>query len=135
MSMDSGRPRTPKFFKRFEICFGRLFLAIGAGTLLMAAVLFLVLRDEPGMGSRIWAFLISPLTLGVILLAVGASYLRRVRYAFDDLHGTPREGQSSCLSEGEVQSYQIGEQVFIRYDPEQPSESIWLGREELTEQY
>jgi hypothetical protein len=173
MSMDPGCPRTPKFFKRFEIFFGRLFLAIGAAALLMAAVLFLVLRDEPGMGSRIWAFLISPLTLGVIFLAVGASYLRRglrqarkeerplqvgttteatvtsieptntrvnrhplwrVRYAFDDLHGTPREGQSSNLSEAEAQSYQIGEQIFIRYDPEQPSESIWLGRVELMEQ-
>jgi Protein of unknown function (DUF3592) len=173
MSMDPGRPRTPKFFKRFEIFFGRLFLAIGGGILLIAPIVFPVLRDEPGMGSRIWAFLISPLTLGVILLAVGACYLRRglrqarkeerllqvgttteatitsieqtstrvnrhplwrAHYAFDDLHGTPREGQSSYLSEAEAQSYQIGEQVCIRYDPEQPSESIWLGRDELTEQ-
>ena len=77
MDMEQGPPRTPKFFRRFEVWFGRLFLGIGGAALLMAAILYLVLRDEPGLGSRIWAFLISPLTVGVIFLAIGASYLRR----------------------------------------------------------
>ena len=27
--------------------------------------------------------------------------------------------------------FKFGERVFVRYDPERPSESIWLGREQL----
>jgi hypothetical protein len=167
--MEQGQPRTPRFFRRFELFFGRLFLAIGGAALLMAAILFLMLRDDPGMGSRIWAFLLSPLTLGVIFVAVGASYLRRglrrarkeerlrqhgttteatvtaievtntrvnrhplwrVRYVYEDLHGASHAGDDSYLSADEAQSYRVGEQALIRYDPALPSESIWLGREE-----
>ena len=47
--------------------------------LLMAAILYLVLGSDPGMGSRIWAFLLAPLTIGIIFSAVGVSYLRRGR--------------------------------------------------------
>lgn len=172
MSRDRDHPRTPRHVRRFELFFGRLFLAIGVGSLLMAAVLFLTLRADPGMGHRIWAFLISPLTIGVIFVAVGQSYLRRglrqarreerllqhgttteatvtrieetatrhnrralwrIGYAFEDLHGTPRAGESGYLSAEEAQSYQVGERAFIRYDPDQPSESIWLGHEELAD--
>jgi hypothetical protein len=169
MSMDREYPRTSKFVKRFEVWFGGIFLAIGLGAPLVATVLFLVLGDDPGMGSRIWAFLLSPLTIGTIFTALGATYLRRglrqarkeerlllhgttteatvtsieetntrvnrrplwrVSYVYDDLHGTPQEGQSGYLSGEDAQSYRIGEQVFVRYDPAEPSASIWLGRED-----
>ena len=171
--MSQEHPRTPRHVRRFELFFGRLFLAIGFGTLLVAAVLFLTLRADPGMGHRIWAFLISPLTVGVIFLVVGLTYLRRglrqarreerllrhgttteatvtrieetatrhhrrslwrISYAFEGLHGTPHAGESGYLSAEEAQSYHVGERAFIRYDPERPTESIWLGREELTDQ-
>jgi len=167
--MEQRQPRTPRFFRRFELWFGRLFLVLGGGSLLVAAILYLVLRDEPGMGSRIWAFLLSPITIGVIFSAVGASYLRRglaqarkeerllqhgttteatvagieltgtrvnrhplwrVRYVYEDLHGASHAGDSSHLSAEEAQSYHVGERALIRYDPERPAESIWLGREE-----
>lgn len=169
MSMGHGQPRTSRFVRRFEVWFGGIFLAIGGVSLLMAAILYVVLGSDPGMGSRIWAFLLSPLTLGVIFSAVGATYLRRglrlarkeerllqhgttteaivtaieltnsrvnrrplwrVRYTYEDLHGTSHDGDSSYLSAEEAQSYRVGEQAFIRYDPERPAESIWLGREE-----
>jgi hypothetical protein len=167
--MEQGPPRTPRFFRRFEVWFGRLFLGIGGAALLAAAILYLVLRDDPGLGSRIWAFLLSPLTIGVIFSAIGASYLRRglkrarteaqllqhgttteatvttievtgtrvnrhslwrVRYAYEDLHGTSHEGEDGHLSADEAQSYRIGERALIRYDPASPETSIWLGRED-----
>jgi hypothetical protein len=171
--MSQEHPRTPRHVRRFEIFFGRLFLAIGLGALLMAGVLFVTLRADLGMGNRIWAFLISPLTIGVIFVTIGVVYLRRglrqarreerllqhgttteatvtrieetgtrrnrrrlwrINFAFEDLHGTPREGRSGYLSAEEAQSYRVGERAFIRYDPEQPTESIWLGQDELTDQ-
>jgi len=169
MSMGQGQPRTSAFVRRFEVWFGGIFLAIGCGALLMAAILYLVLGRDPGMGSRIWAFLLSPLTVGIIFSALGATYLKRglrkvrreerlrqhgttteatvtavemtnarvnrrplwrVRFVFDDLYGASREGESGYLSAEEAQSYRVGEHAFIRYDPERPSESSWLGREE-----
>lgn len=169
MSMGQGHPRTSRFVKRFEVWFGGIFLAIGVGALLMAAILFLVLGSDPGMGSRIWAFLLSPLTIGTIFSALGGVYLARglrkvrreerllqhgttteatvtaieetntrvnrrylwrIRFAFDDLHGMPRGGESGYLSGEEAQSYHVGEHAFIRYDPARPAECIWLGREE-----
>jgi hypothetical protein len=135
----------------------------------MATVLYVVLGRDPEMGSRIWAFLLSPLTVGIIFATLGAISMARgmrkvrreerlrqhgttteatvtaiemtnarvnrrplwrVRFVFDDLYGTAREGESGYLSAEEAQSYRVGEQAFIRYDPERPSESIWLGREE-----
>lgn len=167
--MAHGHPRTSTFVRRFEVWFGGLFLAIGGGALLMAAILYLVRGSDPGIGSRIWAFLLSPLTIGTIFSALGAVYLARglrkvrreerlrqhgttteatvtaieethtrvnrrplwwVRYVYEDLHGASREGESGYLSVEEAQSYRVGERALIRYDPERPAESIWLGREE-----
>ena len=171
--MSQDHPRTPRHVRRFEIFFGRLFLAIGIGALLMAAALYLLLRTDQTIGNQIWAFLLSPLTIGVIFVTIGLVYLRRglrqarreerllqhgttteatvtrieetatrrnrrylwrIGYAFEDLHGTPREGESGYLSAEEAQSYRVGERAFIRYDPEQPAESIWLGQDELLDQ-
>ena len=172
--MDRGHPRTPTFVKRFDVWFGGIFLAIGVGALVMAQILFLALGDEPAMGNRIWAFLLSPLTIGTIFSAFGAVYLRRglrqvrkeerlvrhgttaeatvtaveqtrtrvnrrrlwrVRFVFDDLYGTTHQGKSGYLSIEEAQSFRVGERAFVRYDPERPAESVWIGREELTGQF
>jgi hypothetical protein len=172
MSMDRVPRRTSTAVRRFEIWFGGIFLAIGLAALLVAGVLFLVLRNDPGMGSRVWSFLVSPLTIGAIFSALGAVYFRRgrrrlrteerllqfgttteatataieptnthlnrrvlwrVRFAYEDMHGARHEGDSGYLSAEDAQSYEVGEQVFVRYDPERPSTSIWLGREDLAE--
>ena len=171
--MSQEHPRTPRHIRRFEIFFGRLFLAIGIGALLMAAALFLTLRANQTIGNQIWAFLLSPLTIGVIFVTIGLVYLRRglrqarreerllqhgttteatvtqidetgtrrnrrrlwrIDYTFEDLHGTPRAGRSGHLSAEEAQSYRVGERALIRYDPDQPTESIWLGQDELLDQ-
>jgi hypothetical protein len=41
--------------------------------LLVGTILYVVLHDEPGMGSRIWAFLIAPLTVGAIFTVLGST--------------------------------------------------------------
>ena len=171
MNMEQGQPRTSPFVRRFEVWFGGIFLAIGTAALALAAILFVTLGADPEMGSQVWAFLISPLTVGTIFAALGGfSLVRglrrarkeerllqhgttveatvttieqthtkvnrrrlwRIRFVFDDLYGAPHEGQSGYLAREEAQSYRVGEQAFVRYDPERPAESIWLGREEHT---
>jgi hypothetical protein len=65
---------------------------------------------------------------------VNRRMLWRVRYSYEDLNGVIHAGDSGYRTAEDAQSYRVGERVFIRYDPEQPSASIWLGREELPEQ-
>jgi hypothetical protein len=173
MNIEPGQPRTPPFIRRFEVWFGGIFLAIGTAALALAVILFVTLSADPEMGNQIWAFLVSPLTVGIIFTMLGAfSLVRglrqarkeerllqhgttaeatvtaveqtstrvnrrrlwRIRFVFDDLYGVPHEGQSGYLAVEEAQSYRVGEKAFVRYDPERPAESIWLGREEHTAQ-
>jgi hypothetical protein len=54
-----------------------------------------------------------------------------VRYSYEDMNGGLHAGDSGYLTAEDAQSYRVGEQVFIRYDPASPATSIWLGREEL----
>ena len=37
---------------------------------------------------------------------------------------------SGYLERVDAQSFQVGDQAFIRYDPQDPSASIWMGRED-----
>lgn len=62
---------------------------------------------------------------------VNRRYLWRVRYVYQDYAGLNHEGDSGYLSAEEARTYSIGEQVYIRYDPDQPNTSMWLGREQL----
>ena len=61
---------------------------------------------------------------------VNRRHLWRGRYVYDDMLGAVYQGESGYLSAEDAQSYLIGEKAFIRYDPERPASSIWLGREE-----
>lgn len=56
-------------------------------------------------------------------------YLWQIRYEYRDSSGRVHEGVSGYLERLDAESYRVGEQAFIRYDPQQPSASIWLGRE------
>lgn len=58
-------------------------------------------------------------------------YLWQVRYEYYDASGRSYEGVSGYLERVDAQRFSIGEQVFVRYDPAQPSASIWLGREDV----
>jgi hypothetical protein len=62
---------------------------------------------------------------------VNRRYLWKIRYAYDDLTGVSHEGKSGYLSAEDAHSYRVGEQAYVRYDPQQPSSSIWLGRDDL----
>ena len=64
---------------------------------------------------------------------VNGQYLWHVRYVYDDFTGAAQMANSGYLSADEAQSYRMGEHVFVRYDPERPAESIFLGRDELPE--
>lgn len=60
--------------------------------------------------------------------------LWHVRYTYDDATGLSQTGESGYLSAEDAQSYRVGQRVFVRYDPERPSESVWLGRDQLPEE-
>jgi hypothetical protein len=57
--------------------------------------------------------------------------LWHIRYVYDDMIGGTHEGVSGHLAPNDAQSFRLGEKAFIRYDPQRPSVSMWLGREEL----
>lgn len=61
---------------------------------------------------------------------LNGSYLWQVRYSYRDPAGRAYQGVSGYLERAEAQSFRVGEAVFVRYDPAEPSSSIWLGREE-----
>lgn len=64
---------------------------------------------------------------------VNGQYLWHVRYVYDDFAGTAQMANSGYLSADDAQSYRVGQHVFVKYDPERPAESVFLGRDELPE--
>ena len=64
---------------------------------------------------------------------VNRQQLWHVRYTYADLSGAPHRGESGYLAPEDARSYQVGGQALIRYDPEHPSTSVWLGRDDLLE--
>ena len=59
----------------------------------------------------------------------------RAHYEYRDQAGRTHQGASSLLSPGQVQMWSPGDQALIRYDPADPTTSIWLGREEPEVQF
>jgi hypothetical protein len=57
-------------------------------------------------------------------------YLWQVRYEYRDASGRAHEGVSGYLERIDAQSFRVGEEAFVRYDPQQPSASVWVGRED-----
>lgn len=60
---------------------------------------------------------------------VNGRYLWRVRYQYT-AGGATHGGASGLLDIREAQTWRPGDQAFVRYDPAQPSMSVWLGREQ-----
>jgi hypothetical protein len=56
--------------------------------------------------------------------------LWHIRYTYEDMYGAAHAGESGYLSAEDAQSYRVGGTAFVRYDPSNPSTSVWLGREE-----
>ena len=59
---------------------------------------------------------------------VNGEYLWRVRYEYRDWSGQPHEGVSGYLDRREAHTYLVGDPALVRYDPQAPDTSIWLGR-------
>lgn len=52
----------------------------------------------------------------------------RVRYTYRDQQGGEHGGDSGYLEWEEASSWNEGDSVAIRYDPQRPAESLWVGR-------
>ncbi len=52
----------------------------------------------------------------------------RVRYEFRDRFGHAQQGLSDNLRPDEAAEWQVGDQGTVRYDADQPADSVWLGR-------
>lgn len=59
--------------------------------------------------------------------------LWHVRYTYQDLTGVSHERTSGFLAAEDARRFREGETALVRYDPEQPSASIWAGRDEDAE--
>ena len=65
------------------------------------------------------------------LVRVNGSYLWRIRYQYQDHAGRVQEGSTGLMAPDEAQLWETADVAFIRYDPDRPSNSAWLGiREE-----
>jgi hypothetical protein len=58
-------------------------------------------------------------------------YLWQIRYEYQDPAGRYHEGVSDKLERIDAQRFRVGDQAFVRYDPAEPSASVWLGREDV----
>jgi hypothetical protein len=56
-------------------------------------------------------------------------YLWQVRYEYRDATGRVYQGVSGYLERADAESYRQGDEALVRYDPDRPSASIWVGRE------
>ena len=56
----------------------------------------------------------------------------RVRYAFRDRFGTPREGTTEAGPRALAEDWAEGDAGQVRYDPREPETSVWLGKGDLT---
>jgi uncharacterized protein YneF (UPF0154 family) len=57
-------------------------------------------------------------------------YLWQVRYEYRDATGRIYEGVSGYLERVDAESYRVGEEALVRYDPDRPSASVWVGRQD-----
>lgn len=62
---------------------------------------------------------------------VNGRFQYRARYEYQDSAGRTHQGSSTLLTPGQAQTWRPGDQAIIRYDPQQPATSIWLGRDEI----
>ncbi|MCC7369291.1 MAG: DUF3592 domain-containing protein [Chloroflexi bacterium] len=56
--------------------------------------------------------------------------LWHVRYVYVAHTGQEYEGESGYLEPGEAQSYGVGERAAVLYDPADPPQSAWVGRDQ-----
>lgn len=54
----------------------------------------------------------------------------RIRYRYADGAGATHDGESGYMSYGEAAQWQVGDSTNVRYDPQKPGVSVWIGGEE-----
>jgi hypothetical protein len=113
-------------------------LGLGAGFTLAGSIFCVIAvkdlqREERllATGVTIQAAVIGPEETGSKL---NGQRLWRVAYRYRGPAGRSYEGWSGYLRRVEALDWHAGDQAFIRYDPEQPEYSIWLGLSEHTGQ-
>jgi hypothetical protein len=50
-----------------------------------------------------------------------------IRYRYQDAAGTAHEGRCVNLSHEEAARWKVGDTSAVRYDPQRPAASVWLG--------
>ena len=58
----------------------------------------------------------------------------KVRYSYRDQHDRTHQGDSGYLGWDEATGWKPGDRVAIRFDPDQPEQSVWIGQRETAPQ-
>jgi len=120
-----GRGNLWVFMAAPLIC-GLVFTLVGGGFMGYGIRQYQVEQRLLASGVTEWATVVDVERTGT---RVNGQYLWLVRYEYRDPSGNIHEGTSGYLERREAQSYRIGETVYVRFDPAEPSTSIWLGRQ------
>ncbi|MDQ2978458.1 MAG: hypothetical protein M3R62_04505, partial [Acidobacteriota bacterium] len=54
-----------------------------------------------------------------------------IRYSYVDRSGTPHQGKSGYMPFEQARGWKPGDRGAVRFDAENPAESVWMGRPRL----
>ncbi len=117
-------------------------LRAALGTPLIIGIVFIVLGGSFA-GAKLWRLQVEQRVLanGVMarafvhgpeqsLMRLDGRFLWRVRYQYPDQTGLAHEGWSGLMTAEEAQAWRSADVALVRFDPNHPSTSVWLGRRE-----
>ena len=112
------------------------------GTPLIIGIVLIVMGGSFA-GSKLWRLQVEQRVLanGVMsrafvhgpeqsLMRLNGRFLWRVRYQYPDQAGRAHEGSSGLIPEEEARAWRSADVAIVRYDPDHPSTSVWLGMRE-----
>lgn len=103
---------------------GAIFATVGSGFVGYGLWQWRVERHALEHGTTVVAFVRGPEQTQV---RVNGRNLWRVRYQYPDQTGRPHEGSSGLMDADEAQLWHEAGLALVRYDPDHPSDSVWLG--------
>jgi hypothetical protein len=105
------------------------FTGAGAFTLLVGGVVFFVGARKASRNLSIWR---SGMTAEATVLRRYVSGSERyLQYRYRDLQGREHTYTDSSLSAEEYARWKVGDKGNIRFDPENPDRSVWVGGVQL----
>lgn len=123
-------PSSSRLLGAGSLFFEVVFMVIGAVTLLIGG--YLVVTSSRTLLED-WRLLRVGIEAPATVAAVEATNLRinrrvqwQISYAYRDTSGKEHEGRSWTMPEGEASKFSPGDHGTIRYDPEQPAQSLWI---------